>query len=358
MPQLDLSALDDDFLFDDSNPDNDGQEDQEDPDDGQEDISNSREVPENTEINKSNNTIQQKDEDSDEGSQDDQEPEFLVDRFAKQLGFEDLIEKYDDSDEGLLELVREGSKRFAQKEIEDTLSSNQEAKLLFDYLRNGGDIADYMNDRASIGLQDYSRIKLDEGDTSTQERVFKEFYSKVGLSDDQIKSMIDTAKANGSLYNQSEVFIKKLANDQAKAKEEMLIQQRRQQEEQLKEITNFWTGVEQTIKKSSNLAGIPIPETEKNEFFQYVKNPVKDGKSQRDIDSEGMTVEEALAFDYLVYKTKQKKVNLTKLFSKLGETQRVRNLREGLSGTPRTSGSSSQSNRGNSRGSSVDFDAL
>jgi hypothetical protein len=358
MPQLDLSALDDDFLFDDANTNSDGQEDANDVDDYQESPTNSREVPENNEDSKSSNGVQQKDEDTEQSSEEDQEPEYLVDKFAKQLGFDDLIEKYDDSDEGLLELVREGSKRFAEKEIEQTLASSQEAKLLFDYLRNGGDIAEYMNDRASIGLQDYSRIKLDEGDTNTQEKVFKEFYSKVGLSDDQIKSMIDTAKANGSLYNQSEVFIKKLANDQAKAKEELLIQQKRQQEEQLKEITTFWTGVEQTIKKSSNLAGIPIPETEKNEFFQYVKNPVKDGKSQRDIDSEGMTVEEALAFDYLVYKTKQKKVNLTKLFSKLGETQRVRNLREGLSGTPRTSGSSSQSNRGNSRGSSVDFDAL
>jgi hypothetical protein len=137
--------------------------------------------------------------------------------------------------------------------------------------------------------------------------------------------MLEDYEDSGKLYDKAIVAQKQLAVIQNKEREQIVVNQKRQQAEMKAQNDEFWENVAATIDQGKEFAGIRIPEKEKAKFFDYISAPVdKTGKTRRDMDYANSELDVKLAIDYLMYKG----MNLQDIITTKAKTQSVMNLRD------------------------------
>ena len=105
----------------------------------------------------------------------------------------------------------------------------------------------------------------------------------------------------------------------------MLEEQKKSNIKSQEEEKQFWSGIQKTIQETDELAGISIPNREKNKFFKYISAPVnKQGQTQSMVDKSNNTNEQKLLMDYLMFKG----LNLKEIIATKAKSQNTRSLKD------------------------------
>tara|TARA_R100000655_G_scaffold6472_2_gene18503 strand:- start:4627 stop:5763 length:1137 start_codon:yes stop_codon:yes gene_type:complete len=287
-------------------------------------------------------------EDAEETSE--KEDDSIVSQVLSTLGYE-VDDAYEDTTEGLVALTKDVGTQIADETLDKLFEQYPLVGKHLEYVMNGGDSQQFMvtNDPR----QDYSKIEIKETDTMSQKSVLSEYFRLKGHDKEFIDELLEDYEDSGKLQNKADSALKALAQAQAQHKEQMLEDQKKQQQNYVAEQQKFWDSVYDTIDKSKEFKGISIPEREKNKFFNYLSKPVtKEGYTQRDVDHNGSDMDVKLAIDYLMFKG----FNLDKIINKKARTKSTRALKDKIKGHKESLKSAKKASRAPS--TAVDIDSL
>lgn len=154
--------------------------------------------------------------------------------------------------------------------------ANDELKQLDEFVRDGGDIKNYLEN--VYGGIDYDNIDIDN--ESNQKRVIKENLKSKGYSDNRIKRMIDRYEDAGTLAEEAEDALDLLKEYKEEMSQKLLEDQKKQKQTIQKQQQKYMSDVEQTVGSISDIRGIPISEQEKKKLVSYIFKPTSDGMTQ------------------------------------------------------------------------------
>lgn len=258
----------------------------------------------------------------DSNTSDTEEDIPLVKELSQKLGFE-FEEEFEDSIDGVAELTRKAAERLAEQELDSIFNEYPEVKNLLEYISMGGDTSKYIS--TVFPEIDYNTVELTD-DEKQQEALVRQELMLKGYSQEDIQAEIEDYKSGGILENKAKRALTSLKKNQVAEKQNILQQQKAEYEAQQREIETFWNGVNDTISKASQFKGLNVPESDKKAFFDYLSKPVKENKSQRDLDVEAADMETRLAIDYLL----MKKFNLSNLITNKAKTLQAQSLKDRL----------------------------
>ena len=287
-------------------------------------------------------------EDAEETSE--KEDDSIVSQVLSTLGYE-VDDAYEDTTEGLVALTKDVGTQIADETLDKLFEQYPLVGKHLEYVMNGGDSQQFMvtNDPR----QDYSKIEIKENDIMSQKSVLSEYFRLKGHDKEFIDELLEDYEDSGKLQAKADSALKALAQAQAQHKEQMLEDQRKQQQNYVAEQQKFWDGVYDTIDKSKEFKGISIPEREKSKFFDYLSKPVtKEGYTQRDLDHNESDMDVKLAIDYLMFKG----FNLDKIINKKARTKSTRALKDKIKGHKESLKSAKKASRAPS--TAVDIDSL
>lgn len=265
-------------------------------------------------------------DETDEPTEEETPEEELpfVEVMKRRFGYEDIEDEFNDDEDGLISLTQKAAERMASDYMDQMYTQNPIMKDFFEYVENGGDPKHFIG--VKFPDMDYSKMEFDADNTELQERLVKEELVASGYSGEEVNAELEDIKNGGILENKARRALSRLKAKQQSEQEGLVEQQREQRRIQEQQAKEAWEEVKQTVKSSRSLKDIPLPEADKSPFLDYLMKPVKDGKSQRDLDLEAVGLEETLLVDYLLYK----KFSLAGLVDRRAKTTTAKGLRERL----------------------------
>lgn len=254
----------------------------------------------------------------------------LLSEIVQKLGYEDIdIAEYEETPEGLAKMTHEIGTRIAGETLDELFNSMPSLKQHFEFIRNGGDPRAFMESQAE---PDYSKMQVT---AENAKDVLRSYFKARGDEDAFIDDMIEAYEDKGSLKDKAEQAKNALATVQERKREKMVEDQRKEAELHRQESEKVWNTVKDTVKNSSELAGLPVTERDKSKFIEFISSPIdKQGRTQRDLAASKLNLEQQLAMDFLLFKG----VDLKKFVDAKAGTKQALSLRDRLKTTPRPSG--------------------
>lgn len=225
-------------------------------------------------------------EEDDNSEEDDDEDEPAFDEKNVVTGFfEVLSEKLGwsiDEDDEVPQTAEDLVKYFQDIIEEESKPSyaNDEVARLDEYVKSGGDIKTYLKIDAELNLDE---IEIEDDETN-QKLVVKEFLKEKGFNEKSIEKKLQKYADAGLLEDEAEDALEALKEIKEQKKEQLLADQKKQSEEQVKRQQEFFNTVVSEIKGLDNIRGIKIPEKDKKTLMDYMFKPDSDGitKYQKD----------------------------------------------------------------------------
>lgn len=262
------------------------------------------------------------DEEFDDEEEEDFESESVAYEIAKTLGFE-LENDYEDSVEGLTELVREISQSTAEEQLNNLFAQFPEIQQHLDYVLAGGDSREFFQRQGS--QIDYNSIDISENNVNMQRAIVGQYLQTKGLDPEIIQDTLDTYEESGKLFGNAQKAKNHLVTLQREEQQNLLERQKQEYAVQQEQLQSFWNDVADTIESGNEFAGVRIPDREKSKFFDYISSPIgPNGETQRDLDYQDAGVEVKLAIDYMMYSG----FDLAGIIDTKARTKAARNLRE------------------------------
>lgn len=215
-------------------------------------------------------------DDSDQTNDDVQNDDNTVSAF-----FEVLSEKmgWDLTDEDEVPQTPEELVEYFQQVIEDNSVpqyASEEVEALDNFVRNGGNIRDYLQIDAEIDLENID-ITEDEGN---QKLVLREFLKEKGYNSKQIDKKLTKYEDAGLLEDEAEDALEALKEIREDKKQQLLKNQEKQAKERMARQQQYFNSVVNEIKGMDSIRGVKIPEKEKRVLIEYIFKPDADGQTQ------------------------------------------------------------------------------
>lgn len=290
----------------------------------------------------------------DEKVDDDVEPseeteDTIVSEVLSKLGYE-VDEEYADTSDGLANMTKDIASQMADDRIDEVLGAFPLVKEHLQYVLNGGQSQNFM--QAYDPNLDYNQIELAEDDTRSQKAILSDYFTTKGHDKEFIDEMLEDYEDSGKLHNKAEAARQALGKVQSHQKSQMVEQQKENLNAQYQKQQEFWDGVSETIKTSTEFSGLQVPEKEKSKFFNWLSKPVsKEGYTQRDLDHSNAEMETKLAIDYLMFKG----FNLEQIINSKAKTKAATSLRDKISRSESTVKSARKKSR---TSKNIDLDNL
>lgn len=247
----------------------------------------------------------------------------VVGEVLQSLGFEMPETPYEDTPEGLAQMVQDVGNQMAMEQMQEVFDRYPLIQKHFEYVQNGGRSDEFI--KAFDGTRDYDKLELSEDDTAMHRQVLSDYLTKKGHDRDFIEDMLKDYDDSERLYEKATKAHAALKKGQAEERKQLLEQQKAQKAQAEKERQEFWEGMYDAIDKTDELAGIQLPKRDKSRFFEYISKPVtRDGRTQRDIDHAEAEMPMRLAIDYLMFKG----FDVSTLMGKKKATKKVQTLKE------------------------------
>ena len=277
------------------------------------------------------------------------EDDSVVSEILAKLGY-DLEGDYEDTSEGLVALTKDAAGKMAEDQLEGLFEKFPIIKKHLEYTMAGGDSKQFMETFGSSN--DYTDLRISKDDVGMQKTVLGEYFHAKGHDKEFIDEILEDYEDSGKLFDKASRAKEALVKVQASSREQLVVQQKAQQQEAYREQERFWGDLNKTIDESTELAGITLPARDKKKFFEYISKPVtREGQTQRDLDHKGAELDVKLAMDYLMYRG----FDLDKIISTKAKTVSARSLKDKIS---RTGKSLKSANKASRRKPDVDFDDL
>lgn len=243
-------------------------------------------------------TIKDPDEDentNDENNDgDDSDEDVVVDYIKEQFSLEG---DYELTKEGLVRAVNDASDAKANSLIDSYLDSINGLRDYHDFVKNGGSPEKFIT--LAHPDTDYSKLTADNG--SDQKAILKAFYAKQGFNNDQITAKIERHELNSVLKEEAADALIVLVADQKKEKEAAIEAQKTKRTQEEAETQTYWDNFNKTLKEATSVKNLPISVDKKKQLVTYMTIPVKDNKSQYELDMEAdkKDVEQHIALAYM-----------------------------------------------------------
>ncbi len=276
---------------------------------------------------------------TDDDSTDDSSLVPLVELLNKDLGIDDFkSEDFQDSVEGLTGYIKEIVTGTVQYEL-DTIKNMGDGLVgqLYEFLANGGEVSTFK--QMFLESPDYSSITVEGDDNlANQKLVIDEYLKSQEYDEDERKIKIEKYEASGILEDEAKSAVKRLAKQQDAQKANALKSQEDARKNRETEIKNYWENIENTIKTSKDIGGLPIPENKKQEFINHIMKRDKDGMTpyERRLKSDPLANIKAAYADFMNYEFADLKKSV--------KTEVVRDLKKSLSRYTDKNAKSSKSN--------------
>ena len=265
--------------------------------------------------------------DDTEEEEEVEEPDFsVVGEVAQQFGLE-IEEDTPDTLESINKVVREASTKMAEQQMSQVWEAFPDVKEYAEYRANGGDPDSFRENYLSANS--YSDLNVEN--TDHQKMLVKEQMREQGFDDSDIQDEINELSDANLLQNKAKRAQKYLTKKQEKKKQKLIQQQKQKAQQERQKIQQEWNQIENTIEESNQFKGLKIPETEKSDFYKWMREPQQDGKTQREKQLQNVDLETHLMIDYLLYKGG----NLSDLVDNLATTKNAETLANKLKGNKR-----------------------
>lgn len=273
-------------------------------------------------------------EEDEEETEEEAATRSLVTDIREAYGFEELQERdYPDTEEGLRALSRDAAEVMAGKSLDQLFKQFPHVQTFLEFRQNGGDPDEYF--QTMYPQNDYGEMEVDEGNISQQRRLVEEDLRVRGLSEEQIQNRVDRYEAHGILEDEAKDALDALRSHQQDEQERLIKEQEEKAEARKEEIQKFWTGFRKRLNETSQVGGIPIPESEKDDLFEFLSKPATEqGHSQRDLfvmgqGEESISDEGRLLVDYIIYNLKKHGIEgLGGIINRQASTKNAKTLRE------------------------------
>lgn len=286
---------------------------------------------------------EEENEEDDSENSDDDSPFLTFAKFLDENGVADFDEEeFEDSEEGLVKMI--------DKTVEKGINAYKEsipdeAKKFLEYLEAGGDPKQYVENSQSIpNYRGLSENQLSK--ESVQKALVTDWMRLQGYSEEEIGETLEDYEESGILEKQAKRIHPKLVGKQKEYEDGILHNQKLAKERQIKEYEEYVEGIKKTIDSAEDIAGIPISKKVKDDFFKYVTDSNKEGKTKllQDIEADP---EAQLKMAWFMYN----KFDFSKI-EKKAKTSVSSKLRDNLSNLD-----SSLKMKGKSKGSSKSKDS-
>ena len=224
-------------------------------------------------------------EDNEEDDDSDNSPFLTFAKFLDENGIADYDEEnFEDSEAGLLAMVNKSVEKGVKAYKE---SIPDEAKKFLEYLEAGGDPKQYVENSQSIpnyrGLSDDMLSK-----ESVQKALVTDWMRLQGYSDEEIGETLEDYEESGILEKQAKRIHPKLVGKQKEYEDNILNTQKEQHQKQIEAHKEYIESIKKSIDNAEDIAGIPITKKAKDEFFKYVTESNKEGKTKllQDIEAD------------------------------------------------------------------------
>lgn len=287
--------------------------------------------------------IPDEDQEEDESDEDDpEEPEeepSVVENIITTLGYEfteEELEGVEDTEEGLTTLVDRAGKKVAEDRFNKMVEASPNVKALYEYEQMGGDPNKFIE--AFYPQTDYNTVEVSEDDTDTQKEIIKQSLKTKGLSDERIQRNLQAIEDSGNLLDEAKDSLTDLREAQKNEKERIKQETEQSQKEAQQEAEKMWNTIEETVDKG-NVANIPVPKKQKDDFLNFIRVDPEEGYSPRDKKFAELNLEQQLAFDAILFHGLDA---LNELVDKRATTKTSKTLRDKLKSSKKRGKSSTQ----------------
>lgn len=186
--------------------------------------------------------------------------------------------------------------------------AGEDIQKLNDYVKNGGDLKEYMSE--VYGGLDLDNVDI--GNEANQKRLVTENFERLGYSKPRIEKLLERYEEAGTLEEEAEDALEVLKEYNSEKSEKLLEKQENFKVEQEKRQQKFFSDVQNNIEQLDSVRGVPISKGEKKELIEYIFKPDSDGmtKYQKDYAKDYKNLIESAYFtmkgDSLINKVERK----------------------------------------------------
>lgn len=206
--------------------------------------------------------------------------------------------------------------------------SSEEVAKIDEFVRNGGKLEDYFQVSAAIDFDNF-----DTSIESNQKQIIRELLLEKGFSEKRIQSKLEKYEDAGILEDEAEEALELMKEITEKKKEQLLIDQEKQNEARIERQQKFVDDVVTNIKSLKDIRGIAIPEKDKKALLNYIFKADSDGLTQYQKDY-SKSVKNLIESAYFTMKGD----TLLDTAKKIGTSSAIKTLKQSLKTTGATKG--------------------
>lgn len=206
--------------------------------------------------------------------------------------------------------------------------SSEEVAKIDEFVRNGGKLEDYFQVSAAIDFDNF-----DTSIESNQKQIIRELLLEKGFSEKRIQSKLEKYEDAGILEDEAEEALELMKEITEKKKEQLLIDQEKQNEARIERQQKFVDDVVTNIKSLKDIRGIAIPEKDKKALLSYIFKADSDGLTQYQKDY-SKSVKNLIESAYFTMKGD----TLLDTAKKIGTSSAIKTLKQSLKTTGATKG--------------------
>ncbi len=243
----------------------------------------------------------------------------FFDAVAEEMGLE--VEEGEDKPSTVEELCE-----YFREMIEENSTpeyASEEVAQLDEFVRNGGKLEDYFKAAPAIDYETF--------DTTIEENqkiIVRELLAAKGFNEKQIARKIEKYEDAGILEDEAEDALEAMKDIAEERKEQLLAQQKKENEQRVERQQRFVDDVVTNIKSLKDIRGIAIPEKDKKALLNYIFKADADGLTQYQKDY-SKSVKNLIESAYFTMKGD----TLLDTAKKIGTSSAIKTLKQSLKNT-------------------------
>lgn len=243
----------------------------------------------------------------------------FFDAVAEEMGLE--VEEGEDKPSTVEELCE-----YFREMIEENSTpeyASEEIAQLDEFVRNGGKLEDYFKAAPAIDYETFDTT-IEEN----QKRIVRELLAAKGFNEKQIARKIEKYEDAGILEDEAEDALEAMKDIAEERKEQLLAQQKKENEQRVERQQRFVDDVVTNIKSLKDIRGIVIPEKDKKALLNYIFKADADGLTQYQKDY-SKSVKNLIESAYFTMKGD----TLLDTAKKIGTSSAIKTLKQSLKNT-------------------------
>ena len=243
----------------------------------------------------------------------------FFDAVAEEMGLE--VEEGEDKPSTVEELCE-----YFRDMIEENSTpeyASEEVAQLDEFVRNGGKLEDYFKAAPAIDYETFDTT-IEEN----QKRIVRELLAAKGFNEKQIARKIEKYEDAGILEDEAEDALEAMKDIAEERKEQLLAQQKKENEQRVERQQRFVDDVVTNIKSLKDIRGIAIPEKDMKALLNYIFKADADGLTQYQKDY-SKSVKNLIESAYFTMKGD----TLLDTAKKIGTSSAMKTLKQSLKNT-------------------------